>query len=179
MHLQLHKYQGVFRPVIFEWTLSSAQEACKATNTEEADCKAHIAEIRSVLAGFYVDFWFDPTEVTGLSSDISKSCGAPGDGVLLCFGGRTDEIVSAWKTRLMEKVPNLIDGGVPEEMIKSSKGAVYELGDERNFSLPDKFEKGNRHYGKFKDEPAPGTGPANRNPNPIIPRTVLLKNKAY
>ena len=179
MHLQLNEYQGVFRPVVFEWALSSAQEACKATNTEEADCKAHIAEIRSVLAGFYVDFWFDPTEVTGLSSDISKSCGAPGDGGLRCFGGRTDEIVSAWKTRLMEKVPNLIDGGVPEEMIKSSKGAVYELGDERNFSLPDKFEKGNRHYGKFKDEPAPGTGPAIPFSNPIIPRTVLLKNKAY
>merc|ERR1712238_162180 len=179
MHLQLHKYQGVFRPVIFDWALSSAQEACKATNTEEADCKAHIAEIRSVLAGFYVDFWFDPTEVTGLSSDFSKSCSAPTNVNADCFGGRTNEIVSAWKTRLMEKVPNLIDGGVPEEMIKSSKGAAYEFGDDTDFSLPDKFEKGHRHYGKFNDNQAPGIEPVNSKPNPIIPRTVLLKNKAY
>merc|ERR1712238_640295 len=180
MHLQLHKYQGVFRPVIFDWALSSAQEACKATNTEEADCKAHIAEIRSVLAGFYVDFWFDPTEVTGLSSDFSKSCSAPTNVNADCFGCRTNEIVSAWKTRLMEKVPNLIDGGVPEEMIKSSKGAVYEFGDDTDFSLPDKFEKGHRHYGKFNDNPTPGiVFPVTSKPNPIIPRTVLLKNKAY
>merc|ERR1712238_265392 len=179
MHLQLHEYQGVYRQVKFDWALSSAQEACKATNTEEADCKAHIVEIRSVLAGFFVDFWFDPTEVTGLSSDISKSCGAPSNVNPLCFGGRTDEIVSAWKTRLMEKVPNLIDGGVPEEMIKSSKGAVYELGDESDFSSPAKFEKGHRHYGKFRDDPPPDIGPFVLVSNPIIPRTVLLKNKAY
>jgi len=82
MHLQLHEYQGVKRAVRFEWALSSAQVACRATNTDEADCDTHLAEIRSVLAGFYVDFLFDPTEVTGLSPEISKRCGSPGVGSL-------------------------------------------------------------------------------------------------